>query len=100
MVAYNGTTGISTLWFNPLDIGDNPTFSTDPILNASVTGLELQQRGQQTGDLLIDNLIVSTGVDGFNEAALVPEPGTFALLLLGSVAVFARRRHFKNVANH
>ena len=95
VLGYDAGTGQSSLWVDPTSEGDTSIFGGGTT-SQIVGNFEMAQRGDHTADMVIDDLVISAT---FDEASLVPEPGTFALLLLGSVAVFARRRQFKNAVN-
>jgi len=86
--------GTSVLWIDPIDVMSVGYVSPTVVGNADVIGVEFEQRGEQTADLFIDNLLVGTT---FDDVTVVPEPGTVAFLLIGSVAVFSCRRQVKNL---
>jgi hypothetical protein len=83
----------ATLWVNPVDESSTSITATDAISYAaggSIAAFALRQGTTGTapndgapGALALDNLVVATT---FNEAQVIPEPSTWAMLMLGGLA--------------
>ncbi len=87
---YELSTAVSTLWLNPLAESDPSVTASDASTPIDVTAFAFRQSvdsGGGMGGLAVDNLRVGTTfVD------VVPEPATWALLVLGLGGFFLARR--------
>jgi len=80
VMSYSLTTGASTLWVNPVDVGStNVTSAAGGSPATSIDDAAFRLGSTAAGDKSVDNLIVATT---FAEA--VPEPSTCVLLGIGA----------------
>lgn len=85
VVGYDFTTGLATMWIDPTAVTDPSISSTTSVTGGSLDSFNFRQSGATPDqNLSIGGLRVATT---FDEAAVVPEPGTFALLGLAGVAM-------------
>jgi len=85
VISYSFDTGDARLWVNPGAEGDTSIVATG-LVSRAISGFALRQAGTASTQT-VDNLIIG---DSFG--AVVPAPGTLALLGLGGLIAARRRR--------
>jgi hypothetical protein len=91
VLSYSFDTGISQLWIDPTSAASASITFNAPV-SAAMTAFAFRQANPTTGSTqTIDNLLVATT---FDEANIVPEPGSLVLSAIGLVSLFGwyRRR--------
>lgn len=91
IVSFDQDANIAQLWIDAALESDTSILGTDqPDPGASILWMALRQSDSDLNETIrVDNLVVGTS---FGDVLVVPEPGTLALLALGSLLMIRRRR--------
>lgn len=100
VVDENGTNDRLRLWINPDVSTLNENTTTNRVfdasnanwVNSSITSVALQSYGSSTSGGFVDAVRASDGPNAFFDATGVPEPTGLASVLVGGLALVARRR--------
>ena len=89
LYSYDFDTGDTELWINPVDVGSTSIVDLSGTAATAIEAVAFRQGSDYTGSQVVDNLVVATT---FDEALTIPEPSSFMLLGIGSIALLRRRR--------
>lgn len=88
VIAYDFDSGTSQMWVDPTNAGSTSVTALSADVGRAIDSFGLRQSSGAASNVTIDNISIATD---FN-SALIPEPGSLALLSLAGLTLLRRRR--------